>query len=129
MDEAGQVHVRAKREDLEANKRTKHMSAYDPQNSKTVVIVGGGPAGITCAESLRQEGFTGRIVMACKEEAVTYDRTLVSKKLDFDQEKMALRPREFYDRHNIEMKLGVEAIGMYNEGNGPRLNRVLSHFN
>lgn len=88
------------------------MSARDSENIKTVVIVGGGPAGATCAESLRQEGFTGRIVMICRENVVPYDRIKVSKVLDFDVQKAALRPPTFYDDHKIETKLGVEAIGI-----------------
>ncbi|XP_011880093.1 PREDICTED: apoptosis-inducing factor 3 isoform X2 [Vollenhovia emeryi] len=112
VDEAGLVHVRAKRKDLEFNKRTKDMSARDTENTRTVVIVGGGPSGATCAESLRQEGFTGRIVMVCKENAVPYDRIKVSKVLDFDVQKAALRPPSFYNDHKIETKLGVEATGL-----------------
>ncbi|XP_071641721.1 apoptosis-inducing factor 3 isoform X1 [Temnothorax longispinosus] len=112
VDEAGLVHVRAKRKDLDINKRTKDMAARDPENTKTVVIVGGGPSGATCAESLRQEGFTGRIVMVCRENAVPYDRIKVSKVLDFDVQKAALRPASFYNDHKIETKLGVEAIGL-----------------
>ncbi|KAL0115388.1 hypothetical protein PUN28_010724 [Cardiocondyla obscurior] len=112
VDEAGLVHVRAKRKDLDVNKRTKSMSARNPNNNKTVVIVGGGPSGATCAESLRQEGFTGRIVMVCRENVVPYDRIKVSKVLDFDVHKAALRPLLFYDDNGIETKLGVEAIGL-----------------
>lgn len=88
------------------------MSARDPENTKTVVIVGGGPASAICAESLRQEGFTGRIVMVCRENALPYERIKVSKVLDFDIQKTALRPPEFYNKHTIERKLGVEAIGI-----------------
>ncbi|XP_011684461.1 PREDICTED: apoptosis-inducing factor 3-like isoform X2 [Wasmannia auropunctata] len=112
VDEDGLVHVRAKRKDLDINKRTKDMSARDPADTKTVVIVGGGPSGATCAESLRQEGFAGRIVMVCREQAVPYDRIKVSKVLDFDVQKAALRPPSFYNDHNIETKLGVEATGL-----------------
>ncbi|XP_039305137.1 apoptosis-inducing factor 3 isoform X5 [Solenopsis invicta] len=112
VDEDGLVHVKAKRKDLDLNKRTKDMSARDPENTKTVIIVGGGPSGATCAESLRQEGFTGRIVMVCKEDVVPYDRIKVSKVLDFDVHKSALRPPSFYDDNKIETKLGVEAIGL-----------------
>lgn len=111
VNEAGLVYVRAKRTDLEINKRMKEMSTRDPQNKKTVVIVGGGPAGAVCAETLRQEGFTGRIVMVCKEDVVPYDRVKVSKVLDFDIQKAVLRPLLFYNDHKIETKLGIEAIG------------------
>lgn len=112
VDDAGQVRVRAKRKDLEFNKRVKEMCQYDSSNTMTAVIVGGGPAGATCAESLRQEGFTGKIVMVCKENAVPYDRVKVSKVMDFDIEKTALRPQSFYTDNAIETKLGVHATGL-----------------
>ncbi|XP_011630678.1 apoptosis-inducing factor 3 isoform X2 [Pogonomyrmex barbatus] len=112
IDEAGLVHVRAKCKDLDVNKRSKAMSTRDPENTKTVVIVGGGPAGATCAESLRQEGFTGRIVMVCRENVVPYDRIKVSKILNFDVQKAVLRPPTFYNDHKIETKLGIEATDL-----------------
>ncbi|XP_020288513.1 apoptosis-inducing factor 3 isoform X2 [Pseudomyrmex gracilis] len=112
VDDAGLVHVKARRKDLETNRRLKDMSPYNSDNAKTVVIIGGGPAGATCAESLRQEGFTGRVVMVCREDVVPYDRIKVSKDLNFDVHKSALRQPTFYDEHHIETKLGVEATGL-----------------
>ncbi|XP_014486013.1 PREDICTED: apoptosis-inducing factor 3 isoform X2 [Dinoponera quadriceps] len=112
VDNAGLVRVKAKRKELETNRRMKEMSVRDPQNKETVVIVGGGPAGAVCAESLRQEGFTGRIVMVCKEDVIPYDRIKVSKIFDLDVHRAALRPSSFYNDHKIETKLGVEAIGI-----------------
>jgi hypothetical protein len=48
------------------------------EDKRTFLIVGGGPAGLTCAETLRQEGFAGRIVMMNKEKALPYVRSLFS---------------------------------------------------
>lgn len=107
----GQVKVQAKRKDLEANRRIKGMCSLRTESTKTVVIVGGGPAAATCAESLRQEGFEGRIVMICKENVLPYDRIKVSKSMDMDVQKVLLRPQMFYDENKIETKLGVEATG------------------
>lgn len=59
----GQVKVRAKRSELEANKRTKKMAKRINSDPRTYVVIGGGPSGAICAETLRQEGFTGRVVM------------------------------------------------------------------
>ena len=38
-----------------------------------------GPAGLECAETLRQEGFKGHIVMATMENVLPYDRPKLSK--------------------------------------------------
>ena len=45
------------------------------------VIVGGGPAGLSAAESLRQGGFRGRITILTAEDKLPYDRTGMSKAL------------------------------------------------
>ena len=46
-----------------------------------VVIVGGGVAGQSAAESLRQAGFRGSITILTAEEHPPYDRTGMSKAL------------------------------------------------
>ncbi|XP_011497542.1 PREDICTED: apoptosis-inducing factor 3 [Ceratosolen solmsi marchali] len=108
----GQVKVRAKKSDLAANRREKLTYELKEGNPDVAVIIGGGPAGATCAESLRQEGFEGRIVMVCKEKVLPYDRVKVSKVIDLDINKILLRSQCFYDKHNIETKLGVEALSL-----------------
>jgi apoptosis-inducing factor 3 len=40
-----------------------------------------GPAGAVCAETLRQEGFRGQIIVATKESHLPYDRPKLSKVL------------------------------------------------
>ncbi|XP_053986033.1 apoptosis-inducing factor 3 isoform X2 [Hylaeus volcanicus] len=129
VDDTGLVRVKANRKDLDLNRRVKKMSKLDANNKTTVVIVGGGPAAATCAESLRQEGFTGNIVMVCKENTVPYDRVKVSKVLDFDIEQAALRPQSFYDDHSIQVKLGLEATGLNTSENVVTLsnNEILTY--
>lgn len=41
--------------------------------------VSAGPAGLVCAETLRQEGFTDRIVMCTMDRHPPYDRPKLSK--------------------------------------------------
>uniref|UniRef100_A0A8C7M207 Rieske domain-containing protein n=1 Tax=Oncorhynchus mykiss TaxID=8022 RepID=A0A8C7M207_ONCMY len=69
--------------DLQSQKRSKAMARCSAVNSSTgfsqVLIVGSGPAGLVCAETLRQEGFTDRIVMCTMDKHPPYDRPKLSK--------------------------------------------------
>jgi 3-phenylpropionate/trans-cinnamate dioxygenase ferredoxin reductase subunit len=47
--------------------------------SKTFVIVGAGLAGANAAETLRAEGFDGRLVVIGTEEERPYERPALSK--------------------------------------------------
>lgn len=107
--EQGKVRVRAKRSDLIANKRVKDMVKRDPNNKITYAIIGGGPSGGICAETLRQEGFTGRIIMVCSEQALPYDRVKLSKAMDSELQKIEYRSKEFYNEYGIEVLQGYTA--------------------
>lgn len=110
--EQGQVKVRAKKSDLELNKRTRTMTLRDAKDDRTYVVIGGGPSGAICVETLRQNGFTGRIVMICKEPILPYDRVKVSKSMDTPTDKIQLRTQQFYDDNHIETMLNVQATSL-----------------
>ena len=55
-----------------------------------------GAAGHSCAETLRQEGYTGRVLMITKEKYLPYDRPKLSKVMNLDGNKLALRSAEYY---------------------------------
>lgn len=102
--------VRAKITDLKANKRTKDMGMASPCDESAVVIIGGGPSGATCAETLRSEGFKGRITIVAKENYLPYDRIKVSKMGTVpDIEKLQVRSKEYYQDAHIDIIKGVEA--------------------
>ncbi|XP_037805289.1 apoptosis-inducing factor 3 isoform X3 [Lucilia sericata] len=109
VEKDGQVMLRAKRKDLESSKRLKDMVKRDPKNHLCYVIIGGGPSGAVCAETLRQEGFTGRIVMVCKEEYLPYDRVKITKASDIKIDTIQFRKHEFYDEYGIETLMSTEA--------------------
>jgi NADPH-dependent 2,4-dienoyl-CoA reductase/sulfur reductase-like enzyme len=46
---------------------------------KTIVMVGGGLAGAKAAETLREEGFDGRVVLVADEARSPYERPPLSK--------------------------------------------------
>ncbi|CAG5044368.1 unnamed protein product [Parnassius apollo] len=110
VTEKGEVKVRAKISDLKSNKRIKDMGMAAPCDESTVVIIGGGPSGATCAETLRGEGFKGRITIVAKENYLPYDRIKVSKiGMVTDIEKLQVRSEQYYKDAHIEVIKGVEA--------------------
>ncbi|XP_004518442.1 apoptosis-inducing factor 3 isoform X4 [Ceratitis capitata] len=109
VENDGKVKLRAKRSDLEKNKRLKNMVKRDKNNKHSIVVIGGGPAAAVCVETLRQEGFSGRIVMLCREPCLPYDRIKLSKVLDLPIAKLEYRDSDFYAEYGIETMLGVEA--------------------
>lgn len=54
----GKVAIKVNRELLNKNK-VMPMAKRDPNDKRIYTIIGGGPAGLSCAEALRQGGFTG----------------------------------------------------------------------
>lgn len=75
---------------------SKPLGKADDGNSEIVVVIGSGAAGHGCVETLRQEGYTGRIIIVTKEKHLPYDRTKLSKAMNLDGSKLALRTEEYY---------------------------------
>lgn len=79
------------------------MTKLNKKDSRVFVLVGGGAASLAAAETLRQEGFTGRVLMITKEARLPYDRVRLSKNPDVDPDSLILRKPEFYDQYGIEV--------------------------
>ncbi|HYJ46395.1 MAG TPA: Rieske 2Fe-2S domain-containing protein, partial [Pyrinomonadaceae bacterium] len=94
------------------DRRTPLMAKRDDSaDARLFVIVGGGAAGYAAAQTLREDGFQGRILMITREDRAPYDRPNLSK--DYLQghaepEWMPLRGDEFYAEHGIELMRGRE---------------------
>jgi len=96
--------------------RIPSMAQYNLEaDGRTFVILGAGAAGAHAAETLRQAGYQGRIIMVTGENKLPYDRTLLSKDYFIGQvsrEQVPLRSSEFYKEHNIEVLLNKQAVSV-----------------
>jgi 3-phenylpropionate/trans-cinnamate dioxygenase ferredoxin reductase component len=78
-------------------------------DTQTFVIVGAGLAGVTATFALRDEGFTGNIVLIGAEPQAPYERPPLSKKYlkgDVQFEELRLRPESHFAEKNIETCFG-----------------------
>ena len=95
-----------------SDRRTVSMVKRDvAADPRQFVIIGAGAAGYTAAQTLREEGFRGQIVMITRDDRAPYDRPNLSK--DYlhghaDPEWMPLRPEEFFAEHDIQLLLDRE---------------------
>ncbi|MGI5454621.1 NAD(P)/FAD-dependent oxidoreductase [Streptomyces sp. CA-249302] len=82
---------------------------------QTFVIVGGGLAGAKAAETLRAEGFSGRVILICDERDHPYERPPLSKGYLLGKEErdsVFVHEPAWYAQNDIELHLGetVDAI-------------------
>ena len=78
-------------------------------SDQTHVIVGASLAGAKAAETLREEGFDGRVVLVGAEEERPYERPPLSKDYlrgEVGREKVYVHDEGFYAEHDIELRLG-----------------------
>jgi NADPH-dependent 2,4-dienoyl-CoA reductase/sulfur reductase-like enzyme len=87
--------------------RTPDMVSYDPQSeNRSFVIIGAGAAGSMAAQTLREDGFKGEIIMLTHEDRMPYDRPNLSKDYlqgDAKDEWMPIRDDDFYNKYGIEV--------------------------
>ncbi|MFH8528155.1 NAD(P)/FAD-dependent oxidoreductase [Streptomyces tendae] len=82
---------------------------------QTFVIVGGGLAGAKAAETLRTEGFTGRVILVCDERDHPYERPPLSKGYLLGKEErdsVFVHEPAWYAQHDIELHLGQTVVAI-----------------
>ncbi len=80
--------------------------------SSTIVIIGGGQAGAQAIDTLRREGYGGRLVLIGDEPQLPYQRPPLSKKYlagEMAADRLVFRHRSYYEEHKVELKLGRRA--------------------
>ncbi|WP_143833276.1 NAD(P)/FAD-dependent oxidoreductase [Oceanobacillus timonensis] len=81
----------------------------------TTIIIGAGIAGVHAAESLRNEGYQGQIMLMDRDSQLPYDRPPLSKewmKEESDNTNILLRDPAIYEKLDIDLKLGLEVTAI-----------------
>ena len=81
----------------------------------SVTIVGASLAGLRAAETLRRDGFGGRISLIGDEPHVPYDRPPLSKQLlagDWEIDRISLSPTERMADLDLDLRLGQRATAL-----------------
>jgi 3-phenylpropionate/trans-cinnamate dioxygenase ferredoxin reductase component len=79
---------------------------------QTCLIVGAGQCGLQTAESLRELGYPGRVLMVGEERHLPYQRPPLSKRIaepGFRADDLWFRPADSLAKSSIELRLGVRA--------------------
>ncbi|MFE9306529.1 NAD(P)/FAD-dependent oxidoreductase [Streptomyces sp. NPDC088353] len=82
---------------------------------QTFVIVGGGLAGAKAAETLRAEGFSGRVILVCDERDHPYERPPLSKGYLLGKEErdsVFVHEPAWYAQNDIELHLGQTVVAI-----------------
>ncbi|MCP3817597.1 FAD-dependent oxidoreductase [Streptomyces sp. A3M-1-3] len=91
---------------------------------RTFVIVGGGLAGAKAAETLRAEGFTGRVILICDERDHPYERPPLSKGYlagKEERDSVFVHEPSWYARSEVELHLGLPAVRLDRTAKSVRL--------
>ncbi|MGH2967605.1 MAG: FAD-dependent oxidoreductase, partial [Solirubrobacteraceae bacterium] len=84
-------------------------------SEQTFVIAGAGLAGAKAAETLRAEGFDGRVVLVGAEGERPYERPPLSKEYlrgEAGREKVYVHDEGFYAEHGIELRTSTRVVGL-----------------
>ncbi|GAA3086563.1 3-phenylpropionate/trans-cinnamate dioxygenase ferredoxin reductase subunit [Kribbella aluminosa] len=79
-------------------------------DAEQIVIVGASLAGATAAETLREDGWSGRIVLIGSEKSLPYERPPLSKDVLLGKagtDSAQLHDQQWYDDHTIDLRLGT----------------------
>ncbi|XP_072248627.1 apoptosis inducing factor mitochondria associated 4 [Leuresthes tenuis] len=110
--EDGKVYVSISKKSLALTRRVKEMCTIQPDIKHTILLVGGGPASLVCAETLRQNCYQGRIIIITKDSLPPFDKTKLSKVMHVDSSSILLRTADFYQQYGIEVWTRKEVVSV-----------------
>ena len=94
------------------------------QPPEQIVVVGASLAGATAAQTLREGGFDGSVVLVGEEPSRPYERPPLSKGYllgNDERDSIFVHPQDWYDEHKVELRLGTTATSIDRDAHEVRL--------
>ena len=91
------------------------MNGERMQKHFDFLLLGGGPASVSAAETLRAEGAKGSILLVSDQVYAPYGHTYLSKQFLFGalpKEKLLIHSEAYYREQAIDIMLGVAVVGV-----------------
>jgi len=85
------------------------------RKNRRMVVVGGGLAGASAVVTMREQGFTGEVVLIGADSHAPYELPPLTKQFlagASTADDALVRPLAFYSDHDIELRVGTEAVSL-----------------
>ena len=82
------------------------------EDHRHFIIIGAGAAGIAAAETLRKEGFSGKITIISNENYLPYDRVLLSKNILLDKNDVELASESYFINNKIDIIKNTSVVSI-----------------
>jgi 3-phenylpropionate/trans-cinnamate dioxygenase ferredoxin reductase subunit len=79
------------------------------------VIVGASLAGVSAAAALREQGYSGELILVGHEKELPYERPPLSKGYllgDAERSSVFVQPSDWYPENAVDLRLGAEAVAI-----------------
>lgn len=90
------------------------VKAYRKDTEERFLVLGGGAAGLSAAEAIRERNDTASILIAGDEEIATYSRPMLTKSMrgENNREQLLIHSQEWYEEKRITVLTGKRAVGI-----------------